>query len=230
MCQPSQHVALRRPHEALLLRDLRLAFAPAAASALSLAFFLIVTVSSPSGGPESEILSRIGPGSSGSRRCSPRSCRSTASSARPRGWGAPPHRHLALPLEAVALAKASRTGYTGLPLTLAAAPLGVLLNLRAGHRLARPDPRAGHARAVGHRHLRRGADRGLRRGGLLLSLLVLPLYVPTLIFGAEAARRGAEGSRHDAAPHAGRHHAGLARPAALRRRGGAARQPALIGH
>ncbi|EPX87208.1 ABC-type transport system involved in cytochrome c biogenesis, permease component [Rubellimicrobium thermophilum DSM 16684] len=34
---------------------------------------------------------------------------------------------------------------------------------------------------------------GVRRGGLLLSLLVLPLYVPTLIFGAEAARRGAEG-------------------------------------
>jgi heme exporter protein B len=28
---------------------------------------------------------------------------------------------------------------------------------------------------------------------LLLSLLVLPLYVPTLIFGAEVARRGAEG-------------------------------------
>ncbi|MGJ8558104.1 MAG: heme exporter protein CcmB, partial [Sulfitobacter geojensis] len=27
----------------------------------------------------------------------------------------------------------------------------------------------------------------------LLSLLVLPLYVPTLIFGAEAARRGAMG-------------------------------------
>ena len=34
---------------------------------------------------------------------------------------------------------------------------------------------------------------GIRRGGLLLSLLVLPLYVPTLIYGAEAARRGAEG-------------------------------------
>jgi heme exporter protein B len=27
---------------------------------------------------------------------------------------------------------------------------------------------------------------------LLLSLLVLPLYVPTLIFGAEVIRRGAE--------------------------------------
>jgi heme exporter protein B len=34
---------------------------------------------------------------------------------------------------------------------------------------------------------------GLKRGGLLLSLLVLPLYVPTLIFGAEVARRGAVG-------------------------------------
>jgi len=35
---------------------------------------------------------------------------------------------------------------------------------------------------------------GIKRGGLLLSLLVLPLYVPTLIFGAEAARRGAAGT------------------------------------
>ena len=34
---------------------------------------------------------------------------------------------------------------------------------------------------------------GIKRGGLLLSLLVLPLYVPTLIFGAEVARRGTEG-------------------------------------
>jgi heme exporter protein B len=34
---------------------------------------------------------------------------------------------------------------------------------------------------------------GIKRGGLLMSLLVLPLYVPTLIFGAEVARRGADG-------------------------------------
>ena len=33
----------------------------------------------------------------------------------------------------------------------------------------------------------------MKRGGLLLSILVLPLYIPTLIFGAEAARRGIEG-------------------------------------
>ena len=34
---------------------------------------------------------------------------------------------------------------------------------------------------------------GLKRGGLLLSVLVLPLYGPTLIFGAEVARRGSAG-------------------------------------
>ena len=34
---------------------------------------------------------------------------------------------------------------------------------------------------------------GLKRGGLLMSLLVLPLYMPTLIFGAEVVKRGAAG-------------------------------------
>jgi heme exporter protein B len=34
---------------------------------------------------------------------------------------------------------------------------------------------------------------GLRRGGLLLSLIVLPLYVPVLIFGASAVQAAVEG-------------------------------------
>lgn len=38
-----------------------------------------------------------------------------------------------------------------------------------------------------------GLTVGLRRGGLLLSLLVLPLYIPTLIFGAGAVKAAAEG-------------------------------------
>jgi len=83
---------------------------------------------------------------------------------------------------------------TGLPLTLAAAPLGLLLNLPpqatpwlvAGLALGTPALSVigtfGAALTV-----------GLKRGGLLISLLVLPLYMPTLLFGAEAARRGAEG-------------------------------------
>lgn len=34
---------------------------------------------------------------------------------------------------------------------------------------------------------------GIRRGGLLLSALVLPLYIPTLVFGAQAVDRAALG-------------------------------------
>jgi len=38
-----------------------------------------------------------------------------------------------------------------------------------------------------------GLTVGLRRGGLLLSLIVLPLYIPVLIFGASAVQSAAEG-------------------------------------
>jgi heme exporter protein B len=38
---------------------------------------------------------------------------------------------------------------------------------------------------------------GLRRGGLLLSLVVLPLYVPVLIFGASAVQAAAQGFDYD---------------------------------
>jgi heme exporter protein B len=38
---------------------------------------------------------------------------------------------------------------------------------------------------------------GVKRGGLLLSLLVLPLYVPTLIFGARAVHSASLGQPFD---------------------------------
>ncbi len=100
-----------------------------------------------------------------------------------------------VPLEGVASAKAlAHWVTTGLPLTLLAPVLGVLLNLPgAGFAwlvvsLAIGTPALSVIGAFGA-----ALTVGLRRGGLLLSLLVLPLYVPTLIFGAEVARRGAEG-------------------------------------
>ena len=34
---------------------------------------------------------------------------------------------------------------------------------------------------------------GLRRGGLLMSLIVLPLYIPVLIFGSSAVQSAVEG-------------------------------------
>jgi len=100
-----------------------------------------------------------------------------------------------VPLEGVVAIKAlAHWLTTGLPLTLAAPVLGVLLNL--------PGPGFGWlllSLAIGTPALSMigafGAALtvGLKRGGLLMSLLVLPLYVPSLIFGTEAARRGAEG-------------------------------------
>ena len=83
---------------------------------------------------------------------------------------------------------------TGLPLTLAAPALGFLLNLEPAAygwllaSLALGTPALSMIGTFGA-----ALTVGLKRGGLLLSLLVLPLYVPTLIFGAEAVRRGAEG-------------------------------------
>lgn len=100
-----------------------------------------------------------------------------------------------LPMEAAVSVKAlAHWLTTGLPLVLAAPVLGVLLSL----------PAAGYAPLILSLALGTPAlsvigtfgaalTVGLKRGGLLLSLLVLPLYVPTLIFGAEMARRGAEG-------------------------------------
>jgi heme exporter protein B len=42
-----------------------------------------------------------------------------------------------------------------------------------------------------------GLTVGLRRGGLLISLIVLPLYIPVLIFGASAVQAAAEGFGSD---------------------------------
>jgi heme exporter protein B len=100
-----------------------------------------------------------------------------------------------IPLEGVVAAKAlAHWVTTGLPLTLLAPLLAVTLNLAPGGylwlviSLAVGTPALSIIGAFGA-----ALTLGVRRGGLLLSLLVLPLYVPTLIFGAEVARRGAEG-------------------------------------
>jgi heme exporter protein B len=100
-----------------------------------------------------------------------------------------------IPLEAVVAVKAlAHWLVTGLPLTLIAPGLAVLLNLPAGGyfwlvlSLFLGTPALSVIGAFGA-----AITVGLRRGGLLLSLLVLPLYVPTLIFGGEVVRRGAEG-------------------------------------
>ena len=183
--------------KALLLRDLRLAVRAGGGFGLSLAFFLIVTVLVPFAvGPQAETLSRIGPGVLWVGALLATLLSLDRQFALDHEDGALPLIATSpLPLEAVALAKAlAHWLTTGLPLTLAAGPLGILLNLEGAAfpwlvlTLALGTPALSVIGTFGA-----ALTVGVRRGGLLLSLLVLPLYVPTLIFGAEAARRGAEG-------------------------------------
>lgn len=102
-----------------------------------------------------------------------------------------------VPLEAVVLIKAlAHWLTTAVPLILAAPLFGILLQLPPSAMpmlmasLAIGTPALSVLGAFGA-----AVTVGLRRGGLLLSLLVLPLYIPTLIFGTEAIRRAAEGGQ-----------------------------------
>ncbi len=182
---------------ALLRRDLVLAVRAGGGFGLGLAFFLILCVLVPFGvGPEPALLGRIAPGVLWVGALL--ACLLSLDRIFQLDFEDGTLDLLAtspLPLEAVASVKAfAHWLTTGLPLVLAAAPLGLLLNLPgaampwlvAGLALGTPALSVigtfGAALTV-----------GLKRGGLLISLLVLPLYMPTLLFGAEAARRGAEG-------------------------------------
>ncbi|MCK4711395.1 MAG: heme exporter protein CcmB [Marinosulfonomonas sp.] len=182
---------------AILIRDMRLAMRAGGGFGLGLAFFLIVVVLVPFGvGPQSALLAKIAPGIlwvGALLACLLSLDRIFALDYEDGSLDllatAP------VPLEGVVAMKAlAHWLTTGLPLTIAAPFLAVLLNMPdAGFgwlvaTLALGTPALSFIGAFGA-----ALTVGLKRGGLLLSLLVLPLYVPTLIFGAEALRRGAQG-------------------------------------
>ncbi len=98
----------------------------------------------------------------------------------------------ALPLELVAAAKAlSHWLTTGLPLVVAAPLLGLLLNLETSAfgplvlAMLIGTPALSFLGAIGA-----ALTVSIRRGGLLASLLVIPFYIPVLIFGVAAAGGG----------------------------------------
>lgn len=182
---------------ALLVRDLKLSFRAGGGFGLGLAFFLIVTVLVPfSVGPNSALLAKIAPGILWLGALL--ACLLSIDRILALDWEDGSLDLLAtspLPMEGVVSIKAlAHWITTGLPLTMAAPVLGVLLNLPAeGYwflviSLLLGTPALSVIGTFGA-----ALTVGVKRGGLLLSLLVLPLYVPTLIFGAELARRGAEG-------------------------------------
>ena len=182
---------------ALLRRDLALAVRAGGGFGLSLAFFLILVTLVPFGvGPQSDLLGRIAPGILWVGALL--ACLLSLDRLFQLDWEDGTLDLLAvspLPMEGVVATKAlAHWLTTGLPLTLAAPVLGVLLNLPGpGYlwllvSLALGTPALSMIGAFGA-----ALTVGLKRGGLLLSLLVLPLYVPTLIFGAEVVRRAVDG-------------------------------------
>jgi heme exporter protein B len=182
---------------ALLIRDLRLAFRAGGGFGLGLGFFLILCVLIPLGvGPEGGRLAAIAPGILWVGALL--ACLLSLDRIFALDWEDGSLDLLAtapLPLEgAVAMKALAHWIVTGLPLVLAAPLLGVLLHLPTAAygwlvlSLLLGTPALSVIGAFGA-----ALTVGLRRGGLLMSLLVLPLYMPTLIFGSEAVRRGAEG-------------------------------------
>lgn len=181
----------------LLRRDLVLATRAGGGFGLGVAFFLILCALVPFGvGPESGLLAPIAPGILwlGSLLACLLSLDRIFALDHEDGSldllaTAP------LPLEGAVVIKAlAHWLTTGLPLIAAAPLFGVLLQLPMSAMpwliasLLVGTPALSMLGAFGA-----AITVGLRRGGLLLSLLVLPLYIPTLIFGSEVVRRGIDG-------------------------------------
>jgi heme exporter protein B len=175
---------------ALVARDLKLASRIGGSGALGLVFFLMIVTLVPFAlGPDLNLLSRIGPailwiaavlatligldrlfqadeedGSLDMMRGSP------------------------APLELVVLAKVTAHWLTtGLPLALAAPLFGLLLALTPEAMLSSSvtlligTPALTFIGAIGA-----ALTASIRRGGLIVAILVLPLMIPTLIFGIAA--------------------------------------------
>ncbi|MEM9850430.1 MAG: heme exporter protein CcmB [Pseudomonadota bacterium] len=189
---------------ALLLRDIRLAVRSGGGAGLALAFFLILVLLVPFGvGPDRVTLARIAPGILWIGALL--ACLLSLERLFQVDYEDGTLSALAtapLPLTGIVAVKAlAHWLTTGLPLTGLAPLLGYMLGLAA----------AGYGwliatLAVGTLGLSvigafgAAITVGLKRGGLLLSLLVMPLYIPTLIFGAQAVTRAAGGFADPAAP------------------------------
>ncbi len=181
---------------ALLKRDLLLSLRAGGSSVQALVFFLIVMVLVPLGvGPDPEVLAKLAPGTlwlAALLACLlslDRLFQSDHEDGSLEALFLTP-----LPLEAIVAVKAlAHWLTTGLPLTLASPLLALMLNLPADAfawlviSLALGTPALSFIGAIGA-----ALTLGLRRGGLLIGILTLPLYIPTLIFGARTVADAAE--------------------------------------
>ncbi|GHA53922.1 heme exporter protein B [Amylibacter ulvae] len=179
--------------KSLFLRDIKLAFRSGGGFGLTLAFFLIVILFVPLGvGADNAILARIAPGILWIGAIL--SCLLSLDRIFQLDFEDGTLEALAtspLPLESIAASKAAAHWITtGLPLTIIAPLLAYLLQLPyAGYFWLISSLLIGTPALSFIGTFAAAVTVGVKRGGLLLSLLVLPLYIPTLIFGAQTVIR-----------------------------------------
>ncbi len=181
----------------LLKRDLRLALRDGGALGTALGFYLIVVSLLPLGlGPDLNLLSRIAPGILwialllAALLSLSRMFETDYEDGSLEAIAAGP-----LPLELMAGAKAlAHALTTGVPLVVITPVLALMLNLDLK---AYPVLIASMGLGIPAISFLGSIGAALtlktRRGGLLLALLVLPLYVPTLIFGISAVNAALSG-------------------------------------
>jgi len=171
---------------ALIARDIRLAYADGGAIGTALGFYLVVVALIPLGlGPDLNLLQRIAPGVLwvalllSALLSMERIFQNDYEDGTLELLTTGP-----LPLEAVAAAKSlAHWIAAGIPLVLLSPLLGLLLNLEADAfgplllTMLAGTPAVSFMGSIGA-----ALTCGIRRGGLLLALLLLPLYVPIIIF------------------------------------------------
>ena len=174
----------------LLARDVKLAFREGGAIGVALGFYLVVIAITPLGlGPDLNLLSRIAPGMLwvalllAALLSADRIFHNDYEDGSLDVLATGP-----LPLPVVAGVKSlAHWITTGVPLALLAPVLGLLLNLPIEAypalvlAMLAGTPAVSFVAAIGA-----SLTLGLRRSGVLLALLVLPLYVPVLIFATSA--------------------------------------------
>jgi len=189
---------------ALIIHELRLARRRGGARATALGFYLIVVAALPLGlGPDLNLLSRIAPGVLWVALLL--SALLTADRMFQDDYEDGSLEILALgalPLEMIVLAKSIAHWLTvGLPLLLVAPLLALLLNMEARAygplmlTLLAGTPAVSFLASIGA-----ALTLGLSKGGVLLPLLILPLYVPVLIFGVSAIDAAVTGPGSFASP------------------------------
>lgn len=174
----------------LVKRDLGLAMREGGALGTALGFYLIVVAILPLGlGPDLNLLSRIAPGILWVALLLAALLSASRIFENDYADGSLEVMALGvLPLELVTAAKSlAHFLSTAIPLALAAPVLGILLNLDINAYGVMVLTTLAGAPAISFLGAIGGAlTLQARRGGLLLALLILPLYIPTLIFGVLA--------------------------------------------